>query len=356
MRSISLLFSLLLFGFIGPVSSFPASAAIGDTTVTRQGGQLVLNWKSEGPVDVFLLEAPGARGRLVATQVTAAGLLVDGNLPFRPYFRLEAKGQASVTTAERLLPLEGGRNFRDLGGYTTPEGRSVKWGRLYRSGVMSELTDADYEYLSGLGIKIVCDLRATDERSSEPTRWRTTPAANYVSWDYEMPASALGDLFQDGLPTAAKTRNTMMTMYHEIAYEHAPRYRVMFDELAKGNLPMAFNCSAGKDRAGTAAALILSALGVEREQIVHDYALSETYVDYMQAFASPEVAESDSPYAYLARLPPETIMPLMRSDPAYIEATFAELEKNHGSVLAFIQAELDVSDAELAQIRALLLE
>ncbi|MEL6487632.1 MAG: tyrosine-protein phosphatase, partial [Pseudomonadota bacterium] len=125
--------------------------------------------------------------------------------------------------------------------------------------------------------------------------------------------------------------------------------------------PLAFNCSAGKDRAGTAAALLLSALGVPRETVVYDYALSDDYVDYMAEFMGDEArakaaAEGDeSPYAFLMKLPPEMVAPLMESNPIYIETTLDAMEAEHGSVLAYIQAEYDVTDEELASIRAALL-
>src|SRR3546814_7173985 len=75
----------------------------------------------------------------------------------------------AVTTTTRLLPLQGGRNFRDLGGYQTHDGRSVRWGRLYRSGSMAALTTADCELLNGFGIRLVCDLRTTSERATAPS-------------------------------------------------------------------------------------------------------------------------------------------------------------------------------------------
>src|SRR5580698_6023676 len=83
----------------------------------------------------------------------------------------------------RVVPLEGGRNFRDLGGYLTSDGRRVKWGKLFRSGSLAGLTPADYDYLSRLSIKIVCDLRTVQERNAEPNRW--CQAANIGYWARE---------------------------------------------------------------------------------------------------------------------------------------------------------------------------
>ena len=282
----------------------------------------------------------------------------------RNYFMFIPENGKPVKAAARLLPLEGGRNFRDLGGYETSDGRRVKWGRVFRSGVMHELTDADYDYLKQLGIRTVCDYRTAEERTNEPTDWRAgaidyqffpDPASSENPAENPMFAALMNP---DSTPDDVQAG--MAAQYSDIAYEQAPAYTAMFDELAKGNIPLAFNCSAGKDRAGTSAALILTALGVPREQVVHDYSLSDDYVDYMAAFmneeARKEAEEGNSPYAFLFELPDDKVAPLMASHPEYIEATFADLEAEHGSVMAFIQNELDVTDDELVSIRAQLLE
>lgn len=336
---------------------FAVSAEVMSASVERDGQALILTWASKRPVTVSMTTDPSMPGKVLAERQRDR-YRVEQAVEGRPYFWLDDGRGQPVMVAERLLPLEGGRNFRDLGGYTTADGKRVKWGKIYRSGVMNGLTDADYDYLSGLGIRIVCDLREMEERKAEPTVWRTEPAASYVTWNYASENNQLmANLFSNGVPSPEQTRNVMMDLYHEIAYEHGPRYAFMFDQLAQGNIPLAFNCSAGKDRAGTGAALILAALGVERDQIVRDYALSETYVDYIAEFkAAASEAGDDSPYAFLAQLPVEVMAPLMRSDPAYIEATLDMLEKDHGSVLAFIRNELNVTDEELKAIRAQLLE
>ena len=72
----------------------------------------------------------------------------------------------------RHLPLEGAANFRDIGGYPTADGHHVKWGLVYRSNHLVDLTAADYEYLNTLGIKLVCDLRTDGERRKSPTVWQ----------------------------------------------------------------------------------------------------------------------------------------------------------------------------------------
>src|SRR5277367_5117220 len=84
----------------------------------------------------------------------------------------------------RMIPLQGGRNFRDLGGYTTVDGRRIRWGRVFRSGAISYLTDRDHEYLKPLGIRTVCDLRSPRERQREPIRWGSDQP-DILEWDYD---------------------------------------------------------------------------------------------------------------------------------------------------------------------------
>lgn len=281
----------------------------------------------------------------------------------RRYFAISPKKGEPVKTAVRLLPLEGGRNFRDLGGYETTDGRVVKWGHVFRSGVMSELTANDYSYLSNLGIRTICDFRDKRERDSEPTEWKAGDVDYKFFTDPPKSDSSENKMFAsllDPTSTPEDVKNSMAAGYSDIAKAEIEGYTAMFSDLASGKIPLAFNCSAGKDRAGTAAALILTALGVPEKTVVEDYALSDDYVDYMAAFMSPEKraeaeATPDHPYAFLFKLPEEKVAPLLASDPIYIETSFADLKREYGSVLAFIQTELQVSDEDLKLIRASLL-
>ena len=330
-----------------------------------------LRWnvdQEDASVSVFVSTDPqSAAPTLIAENVTG-GLFewtAEGD-PRRRYFTVSGSGEAEdgIVSAVRLLPLEGGRNFRDLGGYPTKDGKTVKWGHAFRSGVMHELTNADYDYLSGIGVKVICDFRESDERLREPTDWRAG-AADYLTFaDPEETDPAENPMFAALLSpdsTADDVAAGMAEGYVDIAKGEVEGYTKMFDRLAAGDIPLAFNCSAGKDRAGTAAALLLTALGVPREIVVEDYSLSDDYVDYMAEFLNDEaraeaMADPENPYAFLFQLPPEKVAPLLASHPMYIEATFNALDEEYGSVMSFIQSELDVTDTELASIRSALLE
>ncbi|MEO1729590.1 MAG: tyrosine-protein phosphatase [Pseudomonadota bacterium] len=341
-------------------------------SVTAEHGETAndyaFTWEGDAPVTIEASTTPGfaaGKGDVIGTfEGGSATWSAEGDAE-RRYFLLTSEDGSEARAAVRLLPLEGGRNFRDIGGYTTEDGKTVKWGKVYRSGVMAGLTDGDYEYLSDLGITTVCDFREADERKSEPTDWRAGEI-EYLTFappppEVEGENSPIMAAYQNPEATPEDVRAAMAAGYPGIAKNEAEGYTKMFDQLAAGNIPLAFNCSAGKDRAGTAAAVLLSALGVPRETVVYDYSLSDDYVDYMAEFLGDEArakaAEEgdESPYAFLMKLPPEMVAPLMESNPIYIETTLDAMEAEHGSVLAYIQKEYDVTDEELASIRTALL-
>jgi protein-tyrosine phosphatase len=260
---------------------------------------------------------------------------------------------------ERVLPLQGGRNFRDLGGYQTVSGATVKWGMLYRSGVMSGLTDEDYVYLKGLGIVEICDFRATEERAHEPTDWQAIGAKNYTSFDYEDPGlNELRAVFMKGDFKPDDIAQAMTELYGTMVDRFVPHYKDMFARLIAGQAPLAFNCSAGKDRTGIAAALVLSALGVPRDIISADYALSDRVVDYEAIYNQTvqDGIDSNSPHAFLAFLPAPIRAPLLKSDPVYLEAALTKIENNYGSIESYLHKELQVSQDDVKKLQSLYLQ
>lgn len=268
---------------------------------------------------------------------------------------IEEWNAATLKDERRLLDLEGGRNFRDLGGYRTVDGQQVKWRTVFRSGTPANLTANDYKTLDKLGIRAFCDFRANDEREAEPNRY---VAANsdieYWTRDYRMDSGNLMGVLTGPDASAEKSRATMTAFYRVLPEEQADGYREMFTQLAAGKTPLAFNCSAGKDRAGTGAALLLTLLGVPRDAVVADYALSDDVVDYRKEMA--ESAAKNAGYAGLAKLPWETVEPLLASDPAYIEAALDALDQKYGSVDAFIEQKLGVTPEMKKAVRGNLLE
>lgn len=82
----------------------------------------------------------------------------------------------------RIPALERACNFRDFGGYPGADGRQLRWGRLFRSGVMSQMTESDRRTVAGFGVQLVCDLRRPDERMSQPNPY-FGPEVRSVCWN-----------------------------------------------------------------------------------------------------------------------------------------------------------------------------
>ncbi|MCE7795585.1 tyrosine-protein phosphatase [Sphingobium sufflavum] len=287
------------------------------------------------PVRLALLPALA----LIATALPAAAVMAR-----------EVPPAPAKAGEQRLVPLEGGQNFRDLGGYRTADGHRVKWGMLYRSGAMNRLTPADFQYLASIGLKTVVDFRGSGERKSAPVVWPEASKPVVFARDYELAnASLMAPLVKKGL-TGDEARAVMAQLYRDIPTAFADQYRLLFAELLAGHAPLAFNCSAGKDRTGVAAAILLSVLGVDRETAVQDYLLSNQY------FKPATALDSRDPHAAAMQgLSPDVLKALMGVDRRYIETAFATIDAYPGGANAYYREKLGLDAAAIAQLRGMYL-
>jgi protein-tyrosine phosphatase len=362
-------FSLTLCAFSGTLEAKSAS----DASVMRSGSDTVIvTWSGTDPMDVFVAEKPGLdlkKMRLLSDDD------VDGkhehriSASERPYFLLRSERSGETRRlAERVLPLENGSNFRDVGGYETIDGKRVKWGLIYRSGAMPQLTDRDYAYLGNLGIRVLCDLRSTEERDLAPTQSKELSPVRYVAIDY--PAS---DIFKGLTPQGSASVNDSRdgkaeprrNLYRAWPVSLAPQFKEIFTALLENQAPLAFNCSAGQDRTGVATALVLTALGVPRETILDDYHLSTVH-------RRPEFERGNADYERLAdtnivarfyveadKRGPDALKPRPLYDEAgraRLLATFDEIETRWGSIERYLADVLDVDRTDLERLRSLYLE
>ncbi|MBT97893.1 MAG: hypothetical protein CL902_04615 [Dehalococcoidia bacterium] len=177
---------------------------------------------------------------------------------------------------ERRIGLEGAVNFRDLGGYPTTDGRSVKWRRLFRSDSPSSLTDADVQVITGnLGVVSVVDLRSNGGATSNDGRGLLAEAGiGYHQYPFLEGRGALP-------PTSGEEVDKRLTdMYQWILLNSGGLIAQAFAALAQPvNQPALFHCSAGKDRTGVLAATILDVLGVGREDVVQDFLETNVVID-----------------------------------------------------------------------------
>lgn len=181
---------------------------------------------------------------------------------------------------ERRLVLDGPVNFRDLGGYETTGGRSVRWGRVYRSDSLESLTPGDIARLEELGVRFVCDLRRDEECATAPSRMlghptiriEHLPVGGIAAETKSMAARMLrGEIPELGVEAMAQVYLTILDLHPESFS------RVVARAADPARLPMVVHCTAGKDRTGVATALILGAVGVDDETIAADYELTTEF-------------------------------------------------------------------------------
>jgi protein-tyrosine phosphatase len=255
----------------------------------------------------------------------------------------------------RHLALEGAPNFRDLGGYATSDGRSVKWGTLFRSDNLAHLTDDDLEKVSALGIRLVCDFRSAPEKLEEPDRLPAIDPPAVAALEIGIDGFAVNDLrarLTSGDTAGLDLREMLIEGNRQFAAKQAPTYATMFERITKReNLPALVHCSAGKDRAGFAAAAILSVLGVPRETVMADYLLTNHYTA-----AAVEKRLLMIELFSLTRADTDALRPLFGVESAYLEAAFAEIDQRFGSFEAYTHEALGLDDREVEEFRALVLE
>lgn len=261
-------------------------------------------------------------------------------------------------TPTRVLPLEGGCNFRDCGGYATCDGARVRWGRLYRSGLLHGLAHDSLATLGALGLRSVIDLRRNDERALHPNPAFPSHVRRY-EWDTGVESSPLGEYAFTGTDAANRARETMLRMYARMPYRLQARFAGVFEALAQaGEGATIVHCTAGKDRTGVAVALVLAVLDVPRADIMADYALTNAAVDLRAQLEQrrSNAAGLASSADRMRQLPADALDAVLTAHPDYLAASLDAIAERHGSVHAYVREELGVSAGTLSQLRNSLLE
>ena len=240
---------------------------------------------------------------------------------------------------ERTVAFDASHNFRDLGGYPLADGRTTAWGMLYRADGLQRLTDSDHIRFAELGLHTVLDLRTIEElRERGQLSVERHDGVNFVhlpivdsTWRGEQ------------TPHFDHDADFLRWAYREMLRQGSTRFADAIRLLAQPDvLPAVFHCAAGKDRTGLLAALILGSIGVSRDVILADYALTEPGMARMLAWARtefPEMAESmaTTPSAFLAALPEA------------LDTVLDEVCEQHGTIRAFVLS-LGVTEAEIGAL------
>lgn len=252
------------------------------------------------------------------------------------------EADAIVNDGRRLVALDAVHNFRDLGGYRIGDGRTIGWGRLFRADGLFRLTRDDLDIVDALGIRTVVDLRSAEEFEQHGR----FPLERYPVAFHHLPiidATWMRSEIPDVDDDEGGAIQFLMWAYREMLEQGADRFAHAFKVLAvPGAAPAVFHCTAGKDRTGVLAALILGGLGVDHETIVADYALTEAAMARMRVWVLANHPE-------MARQMGETPAFMLASNPAAMGRILRELVEDHGSVRGYLST-IGIGDALLEEM------
>lgn len=284
--------------------------------------------------------------------------------PAKPFYNLpvlSSNAEKPVPAVSRptpgtQLPFEGGNNFRELGGYIADEGKTIKWGQIFR-GIPTSLlsSNADRKLLDSLNLRLILDLRSEAEAAKQP---------DYVP-DGARLVRICGLCHPDGTEIAFspedkekllkgrldEDHNMADAMYEQMLFGNKA-FKELFRALEAGETPILFHCSAGKDRTGVAAMLILLALGASEEVIAKDFLQSNVCrkpeLEAIWAEHADEIAAEPAKKEYylgIAGVYPESV-PLVLNT----------IRGKFGSGDAYLEAEYGLTPARLMRLRRMYLE
>lgn len=272
-----------------------------------------------------------------------------------PALVIPAHQPVAERESHRLLNFEGIANFRDLGGYPTADGRQVKWGVLYRTGTLTDASNADLKGLAQLKLNTLIDFRSSVEKQEEPNHLPDPIGFSVV----EIPTlddgnqAIVGEIMErieTGNFEEFDPDQLMLEANRQFATTFTPQFRqYIHTVLDADGAPIVWHCSAGKDRAGFAAAILLRILGVPQNLVIQDYMASKQHtldarrsqLMILRLLKGKEAADK--------------LAILMGVEEAWLTAAFEEIDTSWGSFDNYVRQGLDLDEADVAQLKAQLL-
>ncbi|MGA2209804.1 MAG: tyrosine-protein phosphatase [Acidimicrobiales bacterium] len=245
---------------------------------------------------------------------------------------------------QRRVPFEGVVNFRDLGGYETATGQRTVWGAVFRSDNLYRLSTADLTRFDALGVRSVFDLRSDDEREQHPN----PVPSRQIALESRVPRREFTDGSSLRFAIDAETR--LREVYLAIVATAGPLFGELFAALAEPDgLPAVIHCAGGKDRTGLAVALLLGALGVDRDTILYDYELTgksqtaERHQEILERFVATGMS-------------PEAAHALLGAPRWVMEAALDVIDDEYGGAEGYLRGPAGLRTTTLDALRMLLLE
>ena len=301
------------------------------------------------------------RSYLLEVLGSTASLPPRRGRPAKPFYTAPVLSSAAAKTAPEhpapgtQLPFAGGNNFRELGGYRADEGKTVKWGQIYRGFPTGRLTtEADRARLDGRGLRLILDLRSGVEAAKLPDYVpdgarlvQICGLRDATGQEIDFSPNDIQRLVQN----APAGTNLTQLIYRQMLTGNKA-FKELFRALEAGETPILFHCTAGKDRTGVAAMLILLALGASDETICADYARTNlcraAEIEKAMADHAAEIAADPAQrmrWQSSAGVDPETAPFVLRT-----------IRQDYGSAESYLEAEYGLTPARLMRLRRMYLE
>ncbi|RKN10568.1 tyrosine-protein phosphatase [Streptomyces radicis] len=257
--------------------------------------------------------------------------------------------------------LTGVRNFRDMGGLPTADGRRVRRGLLFRSGHLAHATAEDRAFLEGLGLRTVFDFRNAADQAIEGPDVAVAGARN-ISLPLTEPddGAAFWALVREGSVVELRAELTdgrgearMVAMYRTMILARTAEHGRVLKILSREGLPALLHCSAGKDRAGLTIAVVLLALGVSREVILADYLESNAPHRRYPVRRGPGAEGWEAGVAEeITRL----LAPMFDARAEYLTAAFDHIDEDWGGTEAYLSDALGLTPEDRERLDDRLVE
>ena len=301
------------------------------------------------------------RGYLMEMLGGSASLPPRRGRPAKPFYNFPVLSSAAAKAAPAhpvpgtQLDFAGGTNFRELGGYEADEGKHVKWGQIWRGIPTCKLTgEADRAKLDALGLRLILDLRSVEEAKKEPDYVpdgaRLVQICGLCAEDGHEIAFAPGDI--DRLMASAPEGYDVPRVMYRRMLTGNKAFKELFRALEAGETPILFHCSAGKDRTGVAAMLILLALGASDETICADYAQTNVCrraeIEAVMQEHADEIAADPSCRNHYYRM--------AGVEPELAPFVLDTIRSQFGSAENYLEAEYGLTPARLMRLRRMYLE
>jgi protein-tyrosine phosphatase len=260
------------------------------------------------------------------------------------------KSPEEVFMSERVIEFEGIMNFRDIGGYRARDGKSIRWGAVYRSGDFSAPTNADLRRFSALHIRTVLDLRSDQAVEKKPDRFPESSNPRIVHLPIFTPEierwiEAWRTVRDSGAAGEIDSTKLFVDIYKSIVRVCGTQIAAVFEELCdRQNLPAVLHCSQGKDRTGVVTSLVQTALGVSYAEVAQDYILSNPL---MHNFVEKLVVNDPNP---------DMSRSLIEARIEFLDAAYQYIRLNHGSPEAYISHVLGFTHERIEALQQALLE